>query len=206
MTELETTRRVEDPVAALCRIFDPLLGDQRPALTPVQAQELAGLARIYDLETDGDPAETWRAVRRVLVRQAVVEGPVRPAEPLTILVAEDDADAAAALVETLTEAGHRVVGPFQEAETAIVSAGLHALDLALLDINLAGEQTGVDLARRLQQSWGVPTVLLSGDVTTAARHAGETVALVTKPYSTRQVLNAVAVARSGTQPSPSPAI
>lgn len=207
MSDLNTPGPVEDPVSALCRIFDPLLSPRPPVLSPVQAEELGGLARIYDLQTGGEPADIWRAVRQVLVGQAIVEGPARPAEPLTILVAEDDADAAAVLVETLTDAGHRVVGPFQEAETAILSAGLHALDLALLDINLAGEQTGVELARRLQQSWGVPTVLLSGDVTTAARHAGETVALVMKPYSTRQVLNAVAVAaQAATQPSSPPAI
>lgn len=196
-----------DPLSRLCRTFDPLFDPRPAALTRQAAAELAGLARIYDLDADRPPTAVWRDLRRMLVGQAEVEAGAPAPDPLTILVAEDDADTAADLVEALTDAGHRVVGPFQDAESAILAAGLHALDLALLDINLAGAQTGVDLARRLQQSWGVPSVFLSGDVATAARHAGESAAVLLKPYSTRQVLNAVAVAsRSRTQPSIAPAI
>jgi DNA-binding response OmpR family regulator len=166
------------------------------------------MARIYDLDADRPSPAVWRDLRRVLVGQAAADLPGGDDfDPLTILVAEDDALTAAELVETLTDAGHRVIGPFQKAEAAIVSAGLHPLDLALLDINLAGDETGVDLARRLRDSWGVPTVFLSGDVTRAARHADVASALVLKPYSAKQVLNAVAAAvRPGTQPRPAPLI
>lgn len=198
-----------DPVSRLCRTYDPLLGNAPARLSAQDEVELAAMARIYDLDAERAPAAVWQDLRRVLVGQAVADLPgAAPFEPLTILVVEDDALTAAELVETLTDAGHRVIGPFQEAEAALVSAGLHPLDLALLDINLAGDGTGVELARRLRDSWGVPTVFLSGDVTRAARHADVATALVLKPYSAKQVLNAIASAapRPATQPRPAPLI
>lgn len=194
-------------LTTLLRTYDPLLGGTSGGLTEAQADELAGLARIYDLDPDRPAPEVWREVRRLLAGQAAADAETPAPEPLTILVAEDDGDTAAGLIEALTEAGHRVVGPFQEAETAIVSAALHDLDLALLDINLAGEQSGVDLARKLRETWGVRSVFLSADIAQAARHADDIAGVVLKPYSTRQVLNAVAAAaRDETQPRSAPAI
>ena len=117
--------------------------------------------------------------------------------PLTLMVGEDDPDMAADLTELLTDAGHRVVGPFPDAGAALAAAALHAVDLALLDINLAGEDEraeggGVGLARTLKQTWGVPVVFLSGDIAAAARHARLATALVHKPYTGREVLDGIA--------------
>ena len=36
--------------------------------------------------------------------------------------------------------------------------------MVLIDINLASEANGVDLARSLISRWGVATVLMSGDI------------------------------------------
>lgn len=112
-------------------------------------------------------------------------------DPKTVLVVEDDADAATALTEALDEAGHRVVGPFHSAEAAEAATALHQIDLALLDINLSGEKTGVDLARNLKARWGVPVIFVSGDVSEAARHADVAAAMIIKPYSANDVLGAI---------------
>ena len=90
-------------------------------------------------------------------------------EALTLLVVEDDPDAAASLTELLTEAGHNVVGPFHSAAAAEAAAALHSIDAALLDINLSGEMTGVELARVLTDRWAVRVIFISGDVAAAAR-------------------------------------
>ncbi|EGF96808.1 response regulator [Brevundimonas diminuta ATCC 11568] len=63
--------------------------------------------------------------------------------------------------------------------------------MALLDINLSGENTGVDLARSLKSRWGVPVIFLSGDVTAAAQNAELAAAMVIKPYRGRDVLDAL---------------
>lgn len=201
-----TLKASQDEGAELARLralYDGLL-DQPPSGVSAEAQaDLAAMARIFDLDAGRPPAEVWRDLRAVLARQAAPDPEkgdtaLPPSRPLTLMVVEDDPDMAAELTELLTAAGHGVVGPFSDAAAATTAAGLHAIDLALLDINLAGdpqedsEGGGIALARTLKQSWGVPVMFLSGDVAAAARHARLASALVMKPYSGRDVLNGIA--------------
>lgn len=200
---LKTALNEGAELARLRALYDGLL-DQPPANVSVEARaDLAAMARIFDLDTDRSPAEVWRDLRAVLARQAApgdpeAAGPAPVSRPLTLMVVEDDPDMAADLTELLTAAGHGVVGPFSDAAAAATAAGTHTIDLALLDINLAGdardggEGGGIALARILKQSWDVPVVFLSGDVAAAARHARLATALVMKPYSGRDVLNGIA--------------
>ena len=178
----------------LCAQYDSLLTEGR-GLSEEAVRELTALASVYDIDTDRPHEAVWRDLRGVLVRQTGLEtspAPVTPSRLLTLLVVEDDPEAARDLTETLVEAGHSVVGPFHDGDAAEAAAGLHTLDGALLDINLSGATTGVDLAGRLRDRWGVPVVFLSGDITTAARHADLAEVLVAKPYGRKDVLEAVA--------------
>ncbi|MBU1538942.1 MAG: response regulator [Alphaproteobacteria bacterium] len=199
---LKATPDENAELARLGQLYDGLL-DQPPVGIPAEAQaDLAAMARIFDLDTDRPPTEVWRDLRAVLTRQAVPGAGAGDPPPapgaLTLMVVEDDPALAADLTELLTAAGHGVVGPFSDAATATTAAGLHAIDLALLDINLAddpgdgSEGGGVALARTLKDTWGVPALFLSGDVAAAARHARLASALVMKPYTGREVLNGIA--------------
>jgi len=186
-------------------LYDGLLGEPPTSLEDEAMAELGGLARIFDLDADRPAAEVWRDLRAVLTRQSERrtdetggEAASPAPRPLTLMLVEDDPGTAADLTEVLVAAGHGVVGPFSDAAAATTAAGLHAVDLALLDINLAGDGDGIGLARTLKQSWGVPVMFLSGDVAAAARHAELAMALVLKPYSGRDVLAAIdKAARSG---------
>lgn len=198
---LTATRDEGAELARLRDLYDGLL-DQPPAGISTRAQaDLAAMSRIFDLDADRPPAQVWRDLRAVLMRQAdpdIGDEDAPVSRPLTLMVVEDDPEMAADLTELLTAAGHGVVGPFSDPAAAMTAAGLHTIDLALLDINLAGDQQdsgeggGVGLARTLKQSWGVPAIFLSGDVAAAARHARLATALVLKPYSGRDVLNGIA--------------
>lgn len=204
---LKTTPDEAGELARLQSIYDGLL--QQPPVSPGDdaLADLAAMAHIFDLDASRPPAAVWGDLRAVLMGQAAAgagaDAVLPDAPPLTLMVVEDDPDMAASLTELLTDAGHRVVGPFPDARAATAAAALHALDLALLDINLAGdgagEGSGVALARALKQTWGVPVIFLSGDIVAAARNAALATALVHKPYSGRDVLNGVAraVARGG---------
>ncbi|MFA4940629.1 response regulator [Brevundimonas sp.] len=151
------------------------------------------MAAIYDLDTDRPSTEVWRDLRAVVTRQTPLDAvPPSGVEALTLLVVEDDPDAAASLTELLTEAGHSVVGPFHSAAAAEAAAALHSIDAALLDINLSGEMTGVELAQVLTGRWDVRVIFISGDVAAAARNADMAEALVLKPYNGAQILDAVA--------------
>ena len=187
-------RSASTPVERLCRLYDDRMTETGGDLSPEDLRELKAMAAIYDLDTDRSPAEVWRDVRAVVTRQAPRpegDAPAAAGDPLTVMVVEDDAEAAADLTELLTEAGHRVVGPFHNAAAAEAAAALHPVDIALLDLNLSDGATGVDLASDLTGRWDVQVVFISGDVTLAARHADRAEALVLKPYTGAQILEAV---------------
>lgn len=188
------TTGADDNVARLCALYDGLLERPEAAVSDEAVAELKALAQIFDLDADRPAAELWPAVRAVLVRQAPAEtsAAAPQVDPLTVLLVEDDAEAAAALTEALDAAGHRIVGPFHSAEAAEAATALHPIDVALLDINLSGEATGADLARSLKSRWGVPVIFLSGDVSAAAANAELAAAMVIKPYTGRDVLDALA--------------
>jgi CheY-like chemotaxis protein len=192
-------------VERLCALYDRLLEqvearDPAGRLSEAASSELRAMARIYDLDSGGTDAEVWRHLRAVLLAQApglragttVRQG--LEAAPLTLLLVEDDADTAADLTAALSDAGHWVIGPFHHAEAAEAAVALQSVDLALLDINLSGETSGIALAQTLKSKWGVRSLFLSGDVGAAARHADLAEALVLKPYTGRQVLDAIAIA------------
>lgn len=184
---------IAESVDRLCRLYDTRLAETGGDLSPEDARELKAMAAIYDLDTDRPSTEVWRDLRAVVTRQAPIDA-TAPAEieALTLLVVEDDSDAAASLTELLTEAGHNVVGPFHSAAAAEAAAALHSIDAALLDINLSGEMTGVELARVLTDRWAVRVIFISGDVAAAAKNADMAEALVLKPYNGAQILEAVA--------------
>ena len=188
------TTGADDNVARLCALYDGLLERPEAPVSDEPVAEPKALAQIFDLNADRPAAELWPAVRAVLVRQAPAETPTAApqVDPLTALLVEDDAEAAAALTEALDAAGHRIVGPFHSAEAAEAATALHPIDVALLDINLSGEATGADLARSLKSRWGVPVIFLSGDVSAAAANAELAAAMVIKPYTGRDVLDALA--------------
>lgn len=193
---LKTTLDEGAELARLRALYDGLLEPAPAEISDEARIDLDAMARIFDLDADRPPGEVWRDLRAVLTRQAV---PLQPGEgqapatpPLTIMVVEDDPVTAADLVDVLVEAGHGVVGPFSDPAAAITAAGLHGIDLALVDINLIGDGDGIGLARALKDTWGVPVMFLSGDVAAAARHARLATALVLKPYGRRDVLAAIA--------------
>lgn len=185
---------VAESIDRLCQRYDARLDQTGGDLSPEDARELKAMAGIYDLDIDRPLPDVWRDLRAVITRQPLASpgSPPTDIEALTLLVVEDDPDAAASLTELLTEAGHNVVGPFHSAAAAEAAAALHSIDAALLDINLSGEMTGVELARILTDRWAVRVIFISGDVAAAAKNADMAEALVLKPYNGAQILEAVA--------------
>lgn len=115
--------------------------------------------------------------------------------PLTVLVVEDEADAACLLMEVLVEAGHRVLGPATSAATAALLVAQTGPDIALVDVRLEGEVSGVELARQLRTNWGVPTVFATGDSAHWTRDDGsdapDAPIVLRKPYGSAEVLEAL---------------
>lgn len=86
-------------------------------------------------------------------------------------------------MDGLASAGHRLVGPFESADAAEVSAALHPVDVAVIDINLARETNGVNLARSAKVRWGIPTVLMSADSAALSAIGGFADSVLLRPFT-----------------------
>jgi len=192
--EAARARSDQASLEAMLARFDALIASPEP-MSPVNAAELIAMAGIFDLDATQSPPALWSELRTVLTAQSprVADeiASFSADEALTLLVVEDDPHTAQDLIALLVEGGHDVVGPFHSAEAAEVAAGLHAIDIALLDINLSGAVDGGTLGRRLRERWGMKVIFLSGDVTAAASHADIAEAMVIKPYRGADVLGAI---------------
>ena len=118
----------------------------------------------------------------------------RPADqPMNVLLVEDNEGVRASLSRLLTLDGFRAI----EAESAEQAAGLlgsTTVSAMILDVNLAGTKTGLDLLRELYEANGgakTPTIVLTGAALTeaeqAALHARGGV-LFYKPYEPSELL------------------
>jgi len=121
----------------------------------------------------------------------MVEG--RGRADLLLLIVEDNPLIGFMLEDVLAGAGHRVAGPVATLDEAVSSAERQHPDLALVDIDLQGQGTGVDLARLLKERMQVPTVFVSGQVLVARAHQDVAVGLLKKPFSPDSLVASVAL-------------
>jgi len=79
----------------------------------------------------------------------------------SVLVVEDDYLLADELDRTLTERGFHVIGPASNLGTARYLLADNRIDVACLDVRLAGEETSMPLAQSLA-ALGIPFLFLTG--------------------------------------------
>ncbi len=125
---------------------------------------------------------------------------------MRILLVEDDPIIGFAAADALRREGHVVVGPATTVEDAQHFAGEGA-DFALVDINLAGHDEGVELARSLKSRFGIISAFVSGQSGAAHSNRDAAVGLLRKPYTAQSLIEATAViakiASGGSPPPPS---
>jgi two-component system, response regulator PdtaR len=124
---------------------------------------------------------------------------------MRILLIEDDAIIALAAEAALRAAGHDVIGPICDSDQAVALAVQQRPHLALVDINLAGGEEGVAIARRLN-ALGVRSVFARGQPDIARAHKDAAMGVLEKPYSDLALQNTIPVLESvlqgGTPPPP----
>lgn len=114
-----------------------------------------------------------------------------------ILVVEDDPIIAQDLAQQLSERGYAVVGPLDSGEEAILELDQQQPDMALLDIQLMGDLTGIDVARHIQKSRPIPLIYLTNlydpvTVNKAKSTGPET--YLTKPFNPKDLFIAIELA------------
>lgn len=112
-----------------------------------------------------------------------------------ILIAEDEFLIALHVADELESAGHEIVGIAAGYDEAVDLARDHGADLAVLDVRLASDLDGVDLALTLRRDYGIPAILASGSDHAAnvdrARPA-RPVGWLSKPFLPEALLSLVA--------------
>lgn len=98
--------------------------------------------------------------------------------PLKITIVEDEMITAESIKDMLEDLGYEVTGIYIRATKALEAIVRDKPDLALLDINLKGEETGIWLAEQLKKEHHIPYVFLTsyGDKATIEK------ATETNPY------------------------
>lgn len=113
----------------------------------------------------------------------------------TILVAEDDAEVCATVMEMLSELGYQVLKAHDgESALAIIQSGIH-IDLLFTDVVMPGPLRSPDLARKARERLpGIAVLFTSGYTQNAIVHAGRLdagVELLGKPYSREELARKV---------------
>lgn len=107
--------------------------------------------------------------------------------PRKVLIVEDDNIQQIILEQMINQIGHTVIGSSSEGAKAIESAlRIGAVDLILMDINLADDIDGIEAAKEINKHRDVKLVFItSSDDPEKLRRAGETdyIAYLKKPIS-----------------------
>lgn len=108
-----------------------------------------------------------------------------------LLVAEDEFVVALDLEISLEEKGYAVCGIALTAEDAVRLAERSPVDLAVVDVNLAGGSNGLDAVKLMRERFSVPSIVVSGHARSEEAKAAGAVGLMSKPIDIKQLLRLI---------------
>jgi DNA-binding response OmpR family regulator len=123
---------------------------------------------------------------------------------LKVLIAEDDLMIADMIEASLMEAGYQVTGIARTVAEGVALGHQNRPDLAVIDMRLANEELGTDIAAQLLGGPRVGILYASGNINQVIRLADRD-ACIAKPYRTNDLLQALRIVEQivgNTIPSP----
>jgi CheY-like chemotaxis protein len=131
-----------------------------------------------------------------------------PANPLDVLIVEDEVLLAEELGFLVREAGLREVGRAMSSYEAVALAAQLSPDIALVDVHLRDGPTGIEAARLIVQDVGAVVLFMTANVARLPSDYAGACGVIGKPYSERAVKTALAYLevclRDGRAPGPPP--
>lgn len=115
--------------------------------------------------------------------------------PLRILLVEDEMLVAMLLEDMLSDAGHAIVGPLSRVDKAVEAARAEAVDLAILDVNVGGEEI-YPVAEILAER-GVPFAFATGYGVHGLREPWQKRPALQKPFNRSELFRIVAELAAG---------
>lgn len=130
------------------------------------------------------------------------------ADPLNVLIVEDEALLAMELGFIVEEAGCCDIGHAMSADEAVTLARTLRPDLALVDVHLRDGPTGVEVARSIVRDCGGVALFMTANVKRLPADYAGACGVIGKPYSESSVRRALTYLevclREGRAPSPPP--
>lgn len=118
-------------------------------------------------------------------------------EKVKIVVVEDNAVVAEDLSQILTGYGYHVVAVADNGHDALESIKEHDPDLALLDIHLKGDISGIEVAQIINEKYALPFIYLSAysdETTFSAAKLTKPHAYIVKPFNEKELKLAIELA------------
>ncbi len=122
-----------------------------------------------------------------------------------ILIVEDDPTIAIDIRLNLEAGGYEIVGTIHTAEKALDLLACRSVDLILLDINLDGSMSGIELAKIIDERYRIPFIYLSSysDEATLEKAAHTFPAsYLVKPFKENDLVPAIKIALSNYRAQP----
>lgn len=108
----------------------------------------------------------------------------------TLMIVEDEVLVATVLRSELEDAGYHILDLTDRIAEALEVAKASQPDLALVNIQLAGGDDGIELAKQLK-ALDIPVLLISGQVSRAQSARTVAIASLPKPYDAADMVLAV---------------
>lgn len=117
---------------------------------------------------------------------------------LSLLIVEDNSIVAADLIRQVRDFGYRVAAKLRTGERAVQYLRTHpAPDLVLMDIQLAGEMSGIEAARQITDLRPLPIIYLTANTDPATRRTARKTApaaFLSKPFRSEDLEMAIELA------------
>ena len=118
-------------------------------------------------------------------------------ESYNILIVEDDSQIAESLSEMLEILDHKVVGIADSFDEAVKVFENEDVQLALLDIQLRGDKSGIDVAEKIKADYKLPFIFTTAfadkdTVKKASRHSPY--GYIVKPYGMKEINAGIEIA------------
>ena len=118
-------------------------------------------------------------------------------EKVKILVVEDEVIIADNICDTLEDLGYECLEPAINYTEAIAIIEADRPDIAILDVQLAGVKTGIDLAKTIRDKYNFPFIFLTSNADAATVNLAKEVmppAYLIKPFSKDDLYTSIEIA------------
>jgi len=121
---------------------------------------------------------------------------------IKVLVVEDEIIIADHLCDTLEELGYEALEPAINYSEALEQIEIEKPDIAILDIELGGRKTGIDLAEKINYNFHFPFIFLTSNTDSLTLEKAKKVnppAYLVKPFTKDSIYTAIEIALSNSE-------